>query len=67
MSKEVTKENLARYAEDELNGVCNMVASGMMNPKEATGQARQLFYLSGTFGLGLQEKARAIIRGFNAK
>ena len=62
MSKEVTKENLRMFAEDELNGVSNMVESGMMDEKTAKGHVRQLFYLSGTFGLGLQEKARQIIR-----
>ena len=67
MSKKITKENLVKYAENELEGVCNLVASGVMNPKEGTGHVRQLFYLSGTFGLGLQEKAREIIREFNGK
>jgi len=62
MSKEVTKENLRKFAEDELDGVSNMVESGMMDEKTAKGHVRQLFYLSGTFGLGLQEKARQIIR-----
>ena len=67
MSKEVTKENLRKFAEDELNGVSNMVESGMMDEKTAKGHVNQLFYLSGTFGLGLQEKAREIIRRLKGK
>ena len=62
MAKEVTEENLRKFAEDELDGVSNMVESGMMDEKTAKGHVRQLFYLSGTFGLGLQEEARKIIR-----
>ena len=62
MSKEVTKENLRQYAEESLNGAKNMVLLGAMDPQVAKGHVRELFYLSGTFDLGLQEEARKIIR-----
>lgn len=64
MSKEVTKENLRKYAEEHLEGTANMVAAGVLDVKVAKGHVKELFYLSGTFGLDLQEKAREIERAF---
>jgi hypothetical protein len=58
MPKEITKENLQKYAEEHLEGTANMVASGLLDGKIAKGHVMELFYLSGTFGLGLQDKAR---------
>lgn len=62
MSKEVTKENLREFAEEELNGISNMVASGLMGAEDAHGRVQELFYLSAKFGLGLREEARRIVR-----
>lgn len=62
MSKEVTKENLRKFAEDELHGIANMVSLGHMEPSDAKGRARELFYLSANFDLGLVEESRRLIR-----
>lgn len=62
MAKEVTKENLRKFAEDELNGIATMVASGMLKRENASGRVRELFYLSANFDLKLQEEARRIER-----
>ena len=64
MAKEVNKENLRKYAEEHLEGTANMVAAGILKPERAKGHVRELFYLSATFDLGLQEKAREIIKEF---
>lgn len=60
MAKEVTKENLKAYAEEHLEGTTNMVAAGMITPEKARGHVMELFYLSATFDLGLQDKAREL-------
>jgi len=64
MAKEVNKENLRKYAEEHLEGTINMVAAGMMKPERAKGHVRELFYLSATFDLGLQDKAREILKEY---
>lgn len=67
MSKEVTKENLRAYAEEHLESTSTMVSAGMMDAKTAKGHIDELFYLSGTFGLDLQEKAREITKRMEGK
>lgn len=62
MPKEVNRENLRKYAEEHLNDTASAVASGILDAKTARGHVRELFYLSGSFDLGLQEEARKIIR-----
>lgn len=67
MAKEVTKDNLSKYAKDHLNDTASAVAAGMLDAKTAKGHVRELFYLSATFGLGLQEEARAVIKKMEGK
>ena len=62
MAKEVTKENLSAYAKEHLNDTANAVLVGMMDAKTAKGHLQELFYLSGTFDLGLQEEARKVVK-----
>lgn len=62
MAKEVTKDNLCTYAKEHLNDTANAVLAGMMDAKTAKGHIQELFYLSGTFGLGIQEEARKVVK-----
>lgn len=62
MAKEVTKENLCTYAKDHLEGAATAVVTGLMDAKTAKGHVNELFYLSATFGLGLQDEARALLK-----
>lgn len=64
MAKEVTKENLKKYAEEHLDGTVNMVAAGLLNTERAKGHVRELFYLSATFGLELEDKTRKILKEY---
>lgn len=64
MAKQVTKENLKAYAEEHLEGTTNMVAAGMLPKERAKGHVRELFYLSATFDLGLQDKARELLNEY---
>lgn len=67
MAKEVTKDNLCNYAKEHLNDTASAVSAGLLDAKTARGHVRELFYLSATFGLGLQEEARSIIREMEKK
>jgi len=60
MAKEVTKDNLRNYAKEHLHDTANAVCAGIMDAKTAKGHTQELFYLSATFGLGLEEEARKI-------
>lgn len=62
MAKEVNKENLCKYAKEHLNDAANAVKAGFLDAKTAKGHVQELFYLSGTFDLGIQEEARRIIK-----
>lgn len=67
MAKEVTKDNLSKYAKEHLNDTASAVSAGILDAKTARGHVRELFYLSATFGLGLQEEAREVIRKMEGK
>lgn len=67
MAKEVTKDNLSKYAKEHLNDTASAVTAGILDAKTARGHVRELFYLSATFDLGLQEEARAVIRKMEGK
>lgn len=67
MAKEVTKENLRTYAKEHLHDTASAVSSGILDAKTARGHVRELFYLSGTFDLGLQEEARKVVKALNGK
>lgn len=67
MAKEVTKENLRNYAKEHLNDTASAVTAGILDAKTARGHVRELFYLSATFDLGLQEEARSVIRKMEGK
>lgn len=67
MAKEVTKDNLSKYAKEHLNDTASAVSAGILDAKTARGHVRELFYLSATFGLGLQEEARAVIKKMEGK
>lgn len=60
MAKEVTKENLLNYAKEHLRDTANAVFAGILDAKTAKGHTQELFYLSATFVLGLQEEARKL-------
>ena len=60
MSKEVTKENLCAYAKEHLRDTASAEFDGILDAKTAKGHTQELFYLSATFGLGLQEEARKL-------
>lgn len=62
MAKPITKENLITYCEDHLEDTTNAVLSGIITPEKGRGHIRELFFLSATFDLGLQEKAREILK-----
>lgn len=62
MAKEVNKENLSRFAKEHLRDTASAVCAGFLDAKTAKGHVRELFYLSATFGLGLQDEARELIR-----
>lgn len=62
MAKEVTKENLKDFASCELQSVANLVEAGMLKGENAKGRVDELFFLSATFGLDLNERAREIKR-----
>lgn len=61
MAKEVTKENLCTYAKEHLHDTANAVVAGVLDAKTAKGHARELFYLSATFGLDIQDEARKVV------
>ena len=67
MAKEVTKENLCAYAKEHLHDTAEAVAAGLLDAKTAKGHIRELFYLSGTFDLDLQEDARKVVRDLKAR
>ena len=67
MAKEVTKDNLSKYAKEHLNDTASAVTAGILDAKTARGHVRELFYLSATFDLGLQEEARAVIKKMDGK
>lgn len=67
MAKEVTKDNLSKFAKEHLHDTASAVAAGFLDAKTAKGHVRELFYLSATFGLGIQDEARAIIKEFDKK
>lgn len=62
MAKEVNKDNLKKYAKEHLRDTASAVSAGLLDAKTAKGSIRELFYLSATFGLGLQDEAREIIK-----
>lgn len=66
MAKEVTKENLREYAETHLRDTASAVLAGLMDAKTAKGHARELFYLSATFGLDIQDEARKVVNEMKA-
>lgn len=67
MAKEVNKDNLSKYAKEHLNDAASAVSAGILDAKTARGHVWELFYLSATFGLELQEEARAVIRKMAGK
>lgn len=67
MAKEVNKDNLSKYAKEHLNDTASAVSAGILDAKTARGHVRELFYLSATFGLGLQEEAREVIKKMEGK
>lgn len=66
MAKEVNKDNLSKYAKEHLHDTASAVSAGLMGATTAKGHIRELFYLSATFGLGLQDEAREILREFDS-
>lgn len=62
MAKEVTKENLRTYAEEHLHDTASAVLSGILDAKTARGHVLELFYLSATFDLDIQEEARKLAK-----
>lgn len=67
MAKEVNKENLSKYAKEHLHDTASAVSAGFLGAKTAKGHVRELFYLSATFDLGLQDEARSIIKEMDKK
>lgn len=67
MAKEVTKDNLSKYAKEHLHDTASAVSAGILDARTAKGHVRELFFLSATFGLGIQEDARSIIKEMEGK
>lgn len=67
MAKEVTKDNLSKYAKEHLHDTASAVSAGILDARTAKGHVRELFFLSATFGLGIQEEARSIIKEMEGK
>ena len=67
MAKEVTKDNLSKYAKEHLHDTASAVSAGILDARTAKGYVRELFFLSATFGLGIQEEARSIIKEMEGK
>ena len=67
MAKEANKENLSNYAKEHLRDTASAVTAGLLDAKTAKGHVRELFYLSATFGLGLQDEAREVIKELDKK
>jgi hypothetical protein len=61
MAKEVNKDNLCEYAKEHLHATANAVKAGLLNARTAKGHIRELFYLSATFDLGIQDEAHGLV------
>ena len=62
MAKETNKENLCAYAKEHLHATADAVTAGLLDAKTAKGHIRELFYLSATFDLGIQEEAHELVK-----